>query len=59
MTVTRYSVAKTQKAYGGDPTCGSKVKSETADYKGNVAYGDSAGGAKSTDRLAPKTGTCA
>ena len=58
MTVTRFSVAKTARGYG-DAVCGSKVKSETADYKGNVAYGDSAGGAKSTDRLAPKTGSCA
>jgi len=58
-TVTRYSVAKTARSYGGDPICGSKVKSETEDWKGSVAYGDSAGGALSTDRLTPNTGACA
>ena len=64
-TVTRYSVAKTEKAYGGDPTCGSKVYSETADLRDAYYYGTSVGGdvsdapAEDLDRLAPKTGDCA
>ena len=64
-TVTRYSVAKTQRAYGGDPTCGSKVYSESEDMRDAYHYGTSVGGdvsdgpAEDYDRLAPKTGTCA
>ena len=64
-TVTRYSVAKTQKAYGGDPTCGSKVSSETQDLRDCYHYGTSVPGdvsdgpADDYARLAPKTGTCA
>ena len=51
-TVTRYSVAKTQKGYGS-PVLGSTVKSETEQWKGGVAYGDSVGGALDTDRVPP------
>ena len=64
-TVTRYSVAKTQKAYGGDPTCGSKVYSETQDLRDAYHYGTSVGGdvsdapAEDLDRVAPNTGDCA
>ncbi len=64
-TVTRYSVAKTQRAYGGDPTCGSKVYSESEDMRDAYHYGTSVGGdvsdgpAEDYDRLAPKTGSCA
>ena len=64
-TVTRYSVAKTQKAYGGDAVCGSKVYSETADLRDAYNYGTSVGGDVSNGpaddyaRLAPKTGGCA
>ena len=47
-TVTRYSVAKTQKGYG-QPVLGSTVKSETEDWNGNVAYPP----AKSTTQLEP------
>jgi len=47
-TVTRFSVAKTQKGYGS-PVLGSTVKSETEDWNGNVAYPP----AKSTTRLTP------
>ena len=53
---TRYSVAKTQRSYdpaGVDAVKGSTVKSETEQWKGSVAYGDSVGGSKDTDRLAP------
>ena len=51
-TVTRYSVAKTQKSYsasGVGAVLGSTVKSETEDWNGNVAYPP----AKSTSRLTP------
>ena len=40
-TVTRFSVAKTQKSYdaaGVDAVLGSTVKSETEDWNGGVAY---------------------
>ena len=43
-TVTRYSVAKTQKAYGGDPVLGSAVYSETADLRDCYHYGTDVGG---------------
>ena len=55
-TTTRYSVAKTQKSYdaaGVGAVKGSTVKSETEQWKGGVAYGDSVGGSVSTDRLEP------
>jgi len=64
-TVTRYSVAKTQRAYGGDPTCGSKVYSESEDMRDAYHYGTSVGGdvsdgpAEDYARLAPNTGSCA
>jgi len=64
-TVTHYCVAKTQKSYGGDATCGSKVYSETADLRNAYNYGTGVGGdvsdgpAPDTVRLAPKTGSCA
>ena len=51
-TVTRYSVAKTQKSYdpaGVGAVLGSTVKSETEDWNGSVAYPP----AKSTTRLTP------
>ena len=51
-TVTRFSVAKTQKSYSADgvgAVKGSTVKSETEDWNGNVAYPP----AKSTTRLTP------
>ena len=51
-TVTRFSVAKTQKSYsasGVDAVLGSTVKSETEDWNGGVAYPP----AKSTSRLTP------
>ena len=57
-TTTRFSVAKTQRSYdpaGVDAVLGSTVKSETTQWKGGVAYGDSAGGSLSTDRLEPTT----
>ena len=57
-TTTRYSVAKTKRSYDPDGLAavkGSTVKSETEQWKGGVAYGDSAGGSKSTDRLLPTT----
>ena len=43
-TVTRYSVAKTQKSYdpaGVDAVCGSKVYSETHDLRDCYYYGGS------------------
>ena len=43
-TVTRFSVAKTQKSYGGSPILGSTVKSETADLRDCYHYGTSVGG---------------
>ena len=55
-TTTRYSVAKTQRSYdpaGLAAVKGSTVKSETEQWKGGVAYGDSAGGSLSTDQLKP------
>ena len=67
-TVTRYSVAKTQKSYdpaGVDAVCGSKVFSETHDLRNSYNYGTSVGGdvsdapAPDFDRLDPKTGACA
>ena len=55
-TTTRYSVAKTQRSYdpaGVAAVKGSTVKSETEQWKGSVAYGDSVGGALDTDRVPP------
>ena len=55
-TTTRYSVAKTQKSYdpaGVGAIQGSTVKSETEQWKGGVAYGDSVGGSLDTDRVPP------
>ena len=55
-TTTRYSVAKTQRSYDPDGVAavkGSTVKSETEQWKGGVAYGDTAGGSLSTDQLKP------
>ena len=55
-TTTRYSVAKTAKSYdpdGVNAVKGSGVKSETEQWKGGVAYGDSVGGSVSTDQLEP------
>ena len=52
-TVTRFSVAKTQKSYdpaGVGAVKGSLVKSETEDWNGNVAYPP----AKSTTQLKPE-----
>ena len=43
-TVTRYSVAKTEKSYGGDPIKGSAVYSETSDLRDAYHYGTSVGG---------------
>ena len=43
-TVTRFSVAKTEKSYGGSPIKGSTVKSETADLRDSYHYGTSVGG---------------
>ena len=66
-TVTRYSVAKTQKSYdpaGVDAVCGSKVYSETHDLRDCYYYGTSVGGdvsdapAPDFARLDPKTGAC-
>jgi len=67
-TVTRYSVAKTQKSYdpaGVDAVCGSKVYSETHDLRDCYYYGTGVGGdvsdgpAPDYARLAPNTGDCA
>ena len=67
-TVTRYSVAKTQKSYdpaGVDAVCGSKVYSETHDLRDCYYYGTDVGGdvkdspAPDFARLDPKTGSCA
>ena len=55
-TTTRFSVAKTQRSYdpaGVGAVLGSTVKSETEQWKGGVAYGDSVGGSTNTDRLTP------
>ena len=55
-TTTRFSVAKTQRSYdpaGVNAVLGSTVKSETEQWVGGVAYGDSIGGSKSTDQLKP------
>ena len=43
-TTTRYSVAKTEKSYGGDPILGSSVYSETSDMRDAYHYGTSVGG---------------
>lgn len=54
--IKRYSVAKTPKSYdpdGVNAVKGSVVYSETEQWKGSVAYGDSAGGALGTDQLEP------
>ena len=42
-TVTRYSVAKTQKGYG-TPVTGSSVSSETEDLRDAYHYGTDVGG---------------
>ena len=58
-TVTRYSVAKTEKSYGGSPIKGSTVYSETSDLRDAYHYGTSVGGdvsngpAPDFDQLAP------
>ena len=57
-TTTRFSVAKTQKSYsplGLSVVCGSKVKSETEQWSGGLAYPPS----QNTTRLAPSSGDCA
>ena len=43
-TVTRFSVAKTERSYGGSPIKGSTVKSETADLRDAYHYGTGVGG---------------
>ena len=43
-TTTRYSVAKTEKSYGGSPIKGSAVYSETSDMRDAYHYGTSVGG---------------
>ena len=43
-TTTRYSVAKTEKSYGGDPIKGSLVNSVTQDMRDAYHYGTSVGG---------------
>ena len=43
-TVTRFSVAKTEKSYGGSPILGSTVYSETADLRDAYHYGENVGG---------------
>ena len=55
-TTERYSVAKTQRSYdpaGVDAVKGSTVHSETEQWKGSVAYGDSVGGSVDYDQLTP------